>query len=217
MARKPSLDPESRRKLEVTLAVATQRAHDVHVRQALELVTHSHGRVPVERALGIYSRIHGLPGELERTLASRVLAALGEADLGPDTAEAPREDLIGRIRRRLRGRRDLQLRRWVEFHKGRTDRDLVDVHVEAIARVDRELSEVHSVADAVAWYAEAAGLSGAMRDNVYLAALARLDETTGRAEAGDMLAQPRALRRKAGGSGGRSAPGPSIHYRAVGD
>ncbi|MEN8374639.1 MAG: hypothetical protein ABFS34_04260 [Gemmatimonadota bacterium] len=219
MARFASLDPDTRRKLEIALAVSTQRAEDVHVRQALELLTHAHGRVPFERSLAIHERIHGLPAEAARALRKRVLAALGQADLRPDdSAETGRRNgPLARIRRRLRGRRDAELRRWVEFHKGRTDRDLVEVHVDAIARVLRAVAGGSSVADAVDWYAEGRGLSGAMRDNVYLAALARLDDS---ARAGDEIdfgpsESPR--KRKAGGGSAAAKTEVEPRFKAVGD
>lgn len=217
MPRIASLDPDSRRKLEITLAVAAQRVQDIHVRQALELVTHAHGRVGTRRALGIYARIHGLSGEQERALIGRVLAALGRADLRPDDAEVPEGGPLARLIRRLRGRRDLELRRWVEFHKGRTDRDLVDVHVEAIARIHGDVPEDASVADVVTWYAEAARLSGALRDNVYLAALGRLDDTVGPATRAGVLAHPEARGRPAGGAATEPRSEVRRRYRAFGD
>jgi hypothetical protein len=217
MARFASLDPDSRRKLEITLAVAGQRALDIHVRQALELVTHAHGRVGMRRALAIYGRIHGLPGEDERVLNTRVLAALGQADLRPGDAEVPEGGPVARVLRRLRGRRDLQLRRWVEFHKGRTDRNLIDVHVDAIARIHESFPDESSVAEAVAWYAEAVRLSGSLRDSVYLAALARLDDTGRHTAVRDgVLAHPE-THRPSGGTGADSAPQVGRRYRAFGD
>jgi hypothetical protein len=110
------------------------------------------------------------------------------------------------------------LRRWVEFHKGRTDRDLVEIHVDAVARAHQVMPEA-SVADAVAWYAEAARLTGAMRDNVYLAALARLDDTRAGGEREGVLAHPQTRRRArgGGGSGPRERPEAGPPFRATGD
>jgi len=217
MARTPTPESQARRQLDIALAVATQRAQDVHVRQALELVTHAHGRVGVARALAIYGRIHGLGADVERVLSTRVFAALGQADLRPDGTVAAESGLLARVRRRLGGRRDLELRRWVEFHKGRTDRDLVDVHVDAVARVHSVLS-AGSVADAVNWYAEAARLAGAMRDNVYLASLARLDDTS--RQSGDgagVLRHPETRRRSAGRAGPEARGDAGTRFRAIGD
>ncbi len=218
MARTPTPDSHARRQLDIALAVAAQRAQDVHVRQALELVTHAHGRVGMARALEIYGRIHGLAAEVERVLTTRVFAALGQADLRPDGSAAAGGGLLALVRRRLGGRRDVELRRWVEFHKGRTDRELVDVHVDAVARVHAVLS-ARSVADAVDWYAEATRLSGAMRDNVYLAALARLDDTKRPGEdSSGVLRHPEARRRSAGGGATPDGPGDvGRRFRASGD
>ncbi|HSM36813.1 MAG TPA: hypothetical protein VK837_10490 [Longimicrobiales bacterium] len=214
MARIPPIESDPARHRELTLAVAAQRAEDVHVRQALALLTHTHGRVGIDRALRIYARIHALPSAAERTLVGRVLAALGQADLRPAGDEAREGGLLGRIRRRLRGRRDHELRRWVEFHKGRTDRDLVEVHVDAVARAHRA-SDGGSVAEIVAWYAEAAQLRGAMRDNVYLAALARLDDT-GQTDSEHVLRHPE-TRRRGGGSGMEDRPDAGVRFRTLGD
>lgn len=217
MGRTPTPESQARRQLDIALAVAAQRAQDVHVRQALELVTHAHGRVGVARALEIYGRIHGLGADVERVLSTRVFAALGQADLRPDGAVAAESGLLARVRRRLGGRRDLELRRWVEFHKGRTDRDLVDVHVDAVARVHAVLS-AGSVADAVNWYAEAARLPGAMRDNVYLAALARLDDTTRPdGDGAGVLRHPETRRRSAGGASPEARGDVGTRFRAIGD
>ena len=215
MARIPPTESDPVRHRELTLAVAAQRAEDVHVRQALELLTHTHGRVGIDRALRIYARIHAMPSAAERTLVARVLAALGQADLRPDGDEAREGGLLGRIRRRLRGRRDHELRRWVEFHKGRTDRDLVEVHVDAVARA-HTASDGGSVAEIVAWYAEAARLRGAMRDNVYLAALARLDDT-GQTDSAHVLRHPETRRRASGGSGREDRPDAGVRLGTVGD
>jgi hypothetical protein len=215
MARIPPTESDPVRHRELTLAVAAQRAEDVHVRQALELLTHTHGRVGIDRALRIYARIHALPSAAERTLVGRVLAALGQADLRPDGDEAREGGLLGRLRRRLRGRRDHELRRWVEFHKGRTDRDLVEVHVDAVARAHRA-NDGASVAEVVGWYSEAARLRGAMRDNVYLAALARLDDT-GQTDSEQVLRHPETRRRAGGGSGREDRPDAGVRFGTVGD
>jgi hypothetical protein len=168
--------------LEMSAALARERLMEVHFRYAMELIEHVRDEIDPGRALGIYTRLHGLRGEDANTLYQRVFVALGRrtrrpfahgAADSPDEWETP-DTIIGVIRRRLRGRVNRELRQWVEFHTGRAETELLWAHVENSLEFADLLQPHVGVGEAVAYYTDALRVPHYRRETVYYLALAHL-------------------------------------------
>lgn len=178
-----SLGQARRRELEVAAAVAREKIMQFHVTSALRLIALAADRVSPTRMLEIHLRLHQVNGAEAELLAYRVLAAIGEA-AGSESARlfAPAElqqeetsdSLWQVLRSRLRGRVHHELRRWVELAVGAAQAGMVEIHVQHAARVARSLAESHNVEQAVAVYAELAGVPPSLRQAVSIQLLSRL-------------------------------------------
>lgn len=158
---------------------------EVHFRYAMELVEHAREQLEPAPALAIYARLHGLRGSDIESLHHRVFVALGRrAAPNPAAGGSPDGDgtqgpqtpgsVIGIIRKRLRGRVNLELREWVEFHTGRAETELLWTHVEnAIQFVDL-LAPGADVAKAVGAYASQLQISSSRTEIIYYLTLAHL-------------------------------------------
>jgi hypothetical protein len=153
----PSIPTEVDERLRMAAAVAAEQVMDMHVVSALELVDHGAERVPVERLLDTYVRLHSLDVGQEWQVRERVVAALGremgEAGSAPRLTGSP--SLLRRLARRLRGRVHHDLRAWVEVHGARLTLDLIDLHVRHAVTFARILDEHGSASDAVRYYTHA--------------------------------------------------------------
>ncbi len=160
----PSNIPRTiRHELRIMLAVARERILEQHEHCVLELLEEAREQVPVPRLLQIYVRLNGLDAADAAAVHHRVLVLLGRsAELRDDFArshgsegdaflETPRQ-LLARLRRRIRGRVNLELRRWIELHLGRTQMSLLRVHAENAASFSAALAGVMSPAPAVELY-----------------------------------------------------------------
>lgn len=180
--RSRKLAVSKRRELEVAAAVAREEAVQFHVTSALEFIQLGAERVTPERMLDIYLRLHGLTGAHGELLAYRVLAALGERApaearrfvRGEPQPPADPRSFLASIRKRLRGRVNHELRRWIELATGATQAGLLALHVRHAIRFARELADTHSVAQASALYASMAGVPAALEDSLYILLLDRL-------------------------------------------
>ncbi|HEX6925545.1 MAG TPA: hypothetical protein VF167_08945 [Longimicrobiaceae bacterium] len=172
-----------RRQLDLTTAVARKRLMEVHFQQAMELLEHVEGEMEPRRALDIYARLHKLTSMEAANLSQEVFVALGRRLLPrpievTEDADSKREvrwedpdSTLRHIRRRLRGRVNLELRKWVEFHTGRTETAIFWAHVENAHEFADLLEHHRSIADAVALYAEQVGLSPSWKELVYFMVL----------------------------------------------
>lgn len=180
--RSRKLSVSKRRELELAAAVAREEAVQFHVTSALEFIRLGTDKVPPERMLDIYLRLHGMAGAHAELLAYRVLAALGQrapADAPPfvESEPAPPADpssLLGSVRKRLRGRVHHELRRWIELATGAAKAGLLELHVRHAIRFARDLAQTHSVAQASALYAGMAGVPAGLEDPLYILLLDRL-------------------------------------------
>lgn len=193
----PPRAPESvRRQLDLAAAVARERVLDAHLRLLLELVERAREEVPPPRALEIYVRLHRIaPGDA-LILSHRLLVALGRRigqerlDIAPpaDGKEPPWDSpssLLGRLRKRLRGRVNPELRRWVELHTGRAEIALLEVHVENALRVIEILEPMDSYAAAVELYAGLLHVPPPQVETLYFLVLDRLSRPARRPEKGE--------------------------------
>jgi hypothetical protein len=138
--------PDSGR-LAVLLASARERLADAHLVHSLDFIQRTSGEVEAPRALEIYCRLHRLDEQDTRALKNRVLASFGQGtaaeSISPHTFVAVGGDvewdvtasLFYRLRRRLGGRRNARLRRWVELHTGYVEGKLLRVHVDNVERL----------------------------------------------------------------------------------
>ena len=130
----------------VLLAGARERLMDAYLVHALDFIQRTSGEIEAPRALDVFCRLHHLDDMDARQLKNRVLASFsrsGEEPAGPHTFVAVGGDvewdvtasLYYRLRRRLGGRRNLRLRRWVELHSGYVESRLLRVHVDNVERL----------------------------------------------------------------------------------
>lgn len=160
---------------------------DVHFRAAMELVERARGDVEPSRALTIYARLHHLQGSDADHLYQRVLVSLGRKrspkPLLPESSkietgvETP-QSVLGQIRKRLRGRVNLELREWVEYHTGRTETDLLWAHVENAVQFVELLQPIMAVGEAVEEYTGSLGVPPARAEIIYYLVLAHCSAGT---------------------------------------
>ena len=181
----------SQKQIELAAALARERVLDTHVAHVLELLERGRGEVSPPRLIEIYLRLHPLPQDDSRIVTHRVLVALGHQTLSGDAEradenqpaqpEAPWEDplsLPGRLRKRLRGRTNKELRRWVELQTGRAEVALLDVHIENVLRFVEILKPEESYAGVVTRYVEMLRVSEPWSEVLYFFALARLSPSS---------------------------------------
>nr|PZN91840.1 MAG: hypothetical protein DIU52_00265 [bacterium] len=188
MDRRPlsRLDPDLRRRLEVAAEVTRAKLVDVHFAHVLELIERARAdNLPAGRALEIYARLHHLRDEDAEQLAKRVLAHVGGRAIrlaalgrGDERLSDVFEDddvfsVFRQLRRRLRGRRNHELRRWVELHTARTELALLDVHADGAARFIELVKPESSLGDAVRLYARVMQVRDSIVEALYLLALDR--------------------------------------------
>jgi hypothetical protein len=190
MATRPNvkgIPSDLRSETAILAAVAREALLECHSRHAVELVELGRGRVPPERMLQIYARLHFLDAEMLADVRGRTLANLGEralryAVISP-VDEPPEEDVqpppVGvwaRVRAVFRGRIHHSLRREVDRHTGQTELALMAVHTEHAVRFARALERRFAPSRAVRLYAEVVGLRESLRETLYLLVLSRLGE-----------------------------------------
>lgn len=178
-----SQSPENRRvprdvleRMRMAAAVAAGAVLDEHVRSATELVRHGSDRVPVERLLAIYGRLHRLDETDHRAVAERTLAYLGrdpDSAVGAGGLAEPRS-LFRRLRNRLRGRVHLDLREWVDFHAAHVAMRVLEIHAEHAHNFIRLAAEHARPVQAVAHYVEMLALPEPVATMVRLRVLASL-------------------------------------------
>src|SRR5690606_37618525 len=165
------------RQVDLTTAVCQERLLATHVRHVLALVDLVADRLPFDDALDIYVRVLRLTPEQARNVGSRALAEIGrreraggapvrsapvrseherDEDEAPDTARgAGRADaLFSRLRRRVRGRVQEDLRHRINLAAARTEDDLLTTHVENALLFVRALSDELSEPESVELYLE---------------------------------------------------------------
>jgi hypothetical protein len=170
-----------RRQLEVTVALANERLMEVHHRYVMEFVDHAREQVEPARAIRIYARLHSLRDEDATRLHQQAFVSLGrrnppkpgrstapEPSSGPDTPQS----ILGIIRKRLRGRVNVELREWVEGHTGRAETELLWSHVENAIQFVELLEPSLSVGEAVELYAAELGVPPSRVETIYYLTLA---------------------------------------------
>lgn len=173
------------RQVDLTTAVCQERLLATHVRHVLGLVDLVSDRLPFDDALDIYVRILGLTPEQARNIGSRALAELGRrggrpATVAPAPAPEPEPEeettsattgrsdaLFSRLRRRVRGRVQDELRDRINLAAARTEDSLLETHVENALVFRKALAEELSPPEAVEMYLETMMLPEGVSDVIY--------------------------------------------------
>jgi hypothetical protein len=179
------------RQVDLTTAVCQERLLSTHVRHVLALVDLVSDRLAFDDALDIYVRILRLTPEQARNIGSRALAELGRRDGvseralgGAPLPEAEHEEephdpkvhgrseaLFSRLRRRVRGRVQDELRTRINLAAARTEDALLETHVENALIFVKALGEELAAPDAVELYLETLLLPEGVADVIYNRAL----------------------------------------------
>lgn len=178
------------RQVDLTTAVCQERLMATHVRHVLAFVELVSDVMPFDEALDIYVRILQLNPEQARNVGSRALAELGrrtgsrpadfDAALPAEeievedvaTADGGRsEAMFGRLRRRIRGRVQDELRQRINLAAARTEDALFETHVENGLIFVKALGDEITPADAVEQYLETMAISEGLGDVIYNRAL----------------------------------------------
>ncbi len=165
-----------------------------HVRHVLALVDLVSDRLPFDDALDIYVRVLRLTAEQARNVGSRALAALGrreglpateedfaEQDYSPEPPEADDDGgaetgsrsaaVFARLRRRIRGRVEDDLRHRINLAAARAEDALFDAHVDNALTFGKALSEEAGLPEAVELYLETMTIPEGIADVIYNRAL----------------------------------------------
>jgi hypothetical protein len=177
------------RQVDLTTAVCQERLLATHVRHVLALVDLVADRLPFDDALDIYVRILSLTPEQARNIGSRALAELGrrggrpappapaplpEAEVEEDHSTAVRgrsDALFGRLRKRVRGRVQDELRERINLAAARTEDALLEAHVDNALVFRKALAEDLSAPEAIELYLETMMLPEGVSDVIYNRAL----------------------------------------------
>jgi hypothetical protein len=184
------------RQIDLTTAVCQERLLKTHVRHVLALVDLTSGEMPFDNALDIYARILRLPPEQARNVGSRAYADLGRrsglADLGDEPeitlleddpadreedqrgreAETGRFDAVfSRVRRRIRGRVQEDLRNRINLAAARAEDALFETHVENALMFGKALASELPLHEAVDLYLELMAIPDGVSDVIFNRAL----------------------------------------------
>lgn len=186
------------RQIDLTTAVCQERLLATHVRHVLAMVDLVSDRMPFDDALDIYVRILRLTPEQARNIGSRALAELGRrgedavATVARSAAEpeaeaeeeekaqeglgARSEALFSRLRRRVRGRVQEELRERINLAAARAEDGILQTHVHNGLTFARALSAELSASESIELYLETMMLPEGLADVVYNRALSIIAE-----------------------------------------
>lgn len=178
------------RQVDLTTAVCQERLLATHVRHVLALVDLVSDRIAFDDALDIYVRILSLTPEQARNIGSRALAELGRRgtrpvmaappaplpepdpdDDGVDPSQGRSGALFARLRRRVRGRVQDELRERINLSAARTEDALMETHVENALVFRKALADELSSPEAIELYLETMMLPEGFADVIYNRAL----------------------------------------------
>ncbi|HEV2148269.1 MAG TPA: hypothetical protein VGR37_12765 [Longimicrobiaceae bacterium] len=184
----------TQRQVDLTTAVCQERLLSTHVRHVLALVDLVSDQLPFDSALDIYVRILRLTPEQARNVGSRALAAIGRrsglpevdeldmdalADSGGDRDDEGEEAggngrfdaVFSRVRRRIRGRVQEDLRHRINLAAARAEDDLFATHVENSLIFAKALSDEVALPEAVELYLDTMSIPDGVSDVIFNRAL----------------------------------------------
>ena len=180
------------RQIDLATAVAQEKLLAVHLRHVLALVDLVSDELPFDAALDIYARILRLNPEQARNVGSRAFAELGrrgavtpadadtvalleddaadreDARRGPPGEATSRfEAVFSRVRRRIRGRVQEDLRHRINLAAARAEDALFEQHVQNALEFARALSAEVPLHVAVDLYLEIMAVPEGVSDVIY--------------------------------------------------
>lgn len=182
------------RQVDLSTAVCQERLLATHVRHMLAMVDLVADRVHFDDALDIYVRVLRLTPEQARNVGSRALAEIGRRERSGITpsriaaVEPEREDrdedggtppgrptrgdaLFSRLKRRVRGRVQEDLRHRINLAAARAEDALLETHVENALLFVRALAKAMNEAEAVELYLDTMMIPEGTADVIYHRAL----------------------------------------------
>lgn len=182
------------RHVDMTTAICQERLLATHVRHVIALVDLVTDQLPFDDALDIYVRILRLTPEQARNIGSRALAEIGrrggvstgaqppvhiaEPEPEPEEPHAAAGGRSGalftRLRRRVRGRVQDELREQVNLCAARAEDALLETHVQNGLIFARALGEELTAPEAVELYLDTMMLGEGVADVIYNRALRRV-------------------------------------------
>ncbi|MDB4948769.1 MAG: hypothetical protein JWM27_1418 [Gemmatimonadetes bacterium] len=184
------------RQIDLTTAVCQERLLATHVRHVLALVDLTSDQLPFDTALDIYARILKLTPEQARNVGSRALAALGrrnglpevedpevrlledepeDRDPYPHRTEQERagrfDEVFSRVRRRIRGRVQDDLRNRINLAAARAEDSLFLTHVDNALIFARAMADEMQIHEAVDLYLDTMSIPDGVSDVVFNRAL----------------------------------------------
>jgi hypothetical protein len=184
------------RQIDLATAMAQEKLLDTHVRHVLALVELVSDQLPFDAALDIYARIVRLNPEQARNVGSRAFAELGRRgsvaphaepklleDDAADREDAARgeardggrfEQVFGRVRRRIRGRVQDELRHRINLAAARAEDDLFERHVDNALEFARALQAEVPLHEAVDLYLEIMTVPEGVSDVIFNRALSKV-------------------------------------------
>lgn len=180
----------TQRQIDLTTAVCQERLLATHVRHVVALVDLVSDQIPFDAALDIYARVLKLSAEQARNVGSRALAAIGRRNGLPETEDPEiallddepedREDhsradpgsgrfdeMFSRVRRRIRGRVQDDLRQRINLAAARAEDDLFHTHVENALIFARALADESPLHDSVDMYLEIMAVPEGVSDVIF--------------------------------------------------
>lgn len=195
MALIKSMSRSLQRQVDLTTAVCQERLLSTHVRHVLAFVDLVSDRMQFDEALDVYVRILRLTPEQARNIGSRALAELGRRgdDPAATLAQEPESDaeeerprtaegggrsdaLLSRLRRRVRGRVQDELRERINLAAARTEEGILQTHVHNSLSFARALTSELSASESIELYLETMMLPEGTADVVYNRALSIIAE-----------------------------------------
>jgi hypothetical protein len=184
------------RQIDLATAMAQEKLLDTHVRHVLAFVDLVAGQLPFDTALDIYARILQLNPEQARNVGSRAFAEIGrrtgvipEGDVAlleddaadrEDAARGGSDDsgrfaqVFSRVRHRIRGRVQDDLRNRINLAAARAEDDLFERHVANALEFARALAAEVPLHEAVDVYLETLSVPEGVSDVVFNRALRRV-------------------------------------------
>ena len=223
------------RQVDLSTAVCQERLLATHVRHVVALVDLVTDELAFDNALDIYARILRLTPEQARNVGSRALAILGRRSGLPDTEETTEVTLLeddatdheeearrpavtagqdapgrfdavfSRVRRRIRGRVQEDLRRRINLAAARAEDALFETHVENALIFGKALAAEVPLHEAVDLYLEIMSVPEGVSDVVFNRALRSVAD----AELPPVDAVTGRVARRDAAAGGAAAPQPA--------
>lgn len=211
------------RQIDLTTAVCQERLLATHVRHVVALVDLVSDRLPFDAALDIYARVIKLTAEQARNVGSRALAAIGRRHGLPEVDDLhglaeddePEEagtegqgrfdTMFSRVRRRIRGRVEDELRTRINLAAARAEDDLFDTHVENALVFARAVSDEMPLHDAVDLYLDVMAVPDGVSDVIFNRALRTVADDALPPLPGRRAARPEGEPARAGGGSPEAA------------